>query len=159
VIAIARALRRLCEDIGLPNYVKTSGSSGLHVLVPLGARYSYEQSRTLAELLARCIVKEMPEVATIRRVIEAREGKVYLDFLQNGHGRLLVAPFSVRPLSAAPVSMPLNWGQVNKRLKMTRFTIKTAVPMLAKLKQDPLLAVMDDVPDLAQALERLAERL
>ena len=159
VIAIARALRRLCEDIGLPNYVKTSGSSGLHVLVPLGARYSYEHSRTLAELLARVIVKQMPEIATIQRVIEAREGKVYVDFLQNGHGRLLVAPFSVRPLAAAPVSMPLTWGQVNRRLKMTRFTIKTAVPLLAKLKADPLLGVMADAPDLSLALERLGERL
>ncbi|MEE8306243.1 MAG: non-homologous end-joining DNA ligase, partial [Gammaproteobacteria bacterium] len=159
VIAIARGLRRLCEAIGLPNYVKTSGSSGLHVLVPLGARYSYEQSRTLAELLARCIVKEMPQLATIRRAIDAREGKVYIDFLQNGHGRLLVAPFSVRPLAAAPVSMPLGWGQVNRRLTMTRFTIKTAVPLLAKGKADPLLGVMDDAPDLAAALERLSERL
>jgi len=159
VIAIARELHRLCDDIGLPNFVKTSGSSGLHVLVPLGGRYSYEQSRTLAELLARCLVKNMPNVATIRRAIDAREGKVYIDYLQNGHGRLLAAPFCVRPLAAAPVSMPLSWGQVNRRLRISRFTIKTAPGLMVRAGIDPLLGVMTEPPNLSESLGRLAAKL
>ncbi len=159
VVTIARELHRLCDDIGLPNFVKTSGSSGWHVLVPLGGRYSYEQSRTLAELLARCVVKAMPKIATIRRVIEAREGKVYIDYLQNGHGRLLVAPFCVRPLPGAPVSMPLSWSQVNRRLRLSRFTIKTAPGLMMKAGLDPLLDVMAEPASLSQSLEKLAERL
>ena len=159
VVTIARELHRLCEDIGLPNFVKTSGSSGLHVLLPLGARYSYEQSRTLAELLARCAVKALPDIATIRRVIEAREGKVYVDYLQNGHGRLLVAPFCVRPLPGAPVSMPLAWGQVNRRLSLSRFNIETAPRLMKRAGSDPLSDVMAPSPPLSKVLEKLADRL
>ena len=97
VIKIAKAIHSLCEDIALPSFAKTSGSTGLHVLIPLGHRYTYEQSRTLAELLARVIVKELPDIATIARSLSARDGRVYIDYLQNGHGRLLAAPFSARP--------------------------------------------------------------
>ena len=96
------------------------------MLIPLGARYTYEQSRTLAELLARFTAKSLPEIATIVRAVSDRDGKVYLDYLQNGHGRLLVSPFCVRPLPGAPVSMPLEWPQVNGRLKLERFTIRSA---------------------------------
>ena len=101
VVEIARHIHALCEDVGLTNFVKTSGSTGLHVLIPLGARYTYEQSRTLAELLARFTAKSLPEIATIVRSVSDRDGKVYLDYLQNGHGRLLVSPFCVRPLPRA----------------------------------------------------------
>ncbi len=108
---------RCARTSGCTNFVKTSGSTGLHVLIPLGARYTYEQSRTLAELLARFTAKSLPEIATIVRSVSDRDGKVYLDYLQNGHGRLLVSPFCVRPLPGAPVSMPLEWSQINGRLE------------------------------------------
>jgi bifunctional non-homologous end joining protein LigD len=158
VVAIARHLHELCEDIGLRTFVKTSGSTGLHVLIPLGARYTYEQSRTLAELLARFAVKSLPDIATIVRSVEGRDGKVYLDYLQNGHGRLLVSPFAARPLPGAPVSMPLDWSLVNGRLKLERFTIRTARQWLAK-HGDPLARVLTESCDMLAALQALAERL
>ncbi len=154
VVTIAKHVHELCEAIGLPTYVKTSGSTGLHVLIPLGARYTYEQSRTLAELLARCTASALPEIATIVRAVGERDGKVYLDYLQNGHGRLLVAPFSVRPLPGAPISMPLEWPQVNGRLKLERYTIKTARKRLAA-HGDPLAPVLRDSCDMLAALESL----
>ncbi|NIP80558.1 MAG: DNA ligase, partial [Gemmatimonadetes bacterium] len=95
--------------IELPCYAKTSGSSGIHVLVPLGRQLTYEQSRSLGQLLGRVVVAERPDIATLTRNPERREGKVYVDFVQNGHGRLLVAPFTVRPKPGAPVSAPLRW--------------------------------------------------
>ena len=104
VIQVAQAVHRLCDGIGLPNYVKTSGSSGLHVLIPLGRQCTHEQAKLLGELLAREIVRELPDVATMARVVSQREGKVYVDYLQNGHGKLLVAPFSVRPLAGGGYS-------------------------------------------------------
>ena len=108
-MTIARHLHELCDDVGLANFVKTSGSTGLHVLIPLGARYTYEQSRTLAELLARFTAKSLPDIATIVRAGSATAtARSIVDYLQNGHGRLLVSPFSVRPLPGAPVSMPLD---------------------------------------------------
>jgi len=157
VVRVARAIHRLCDDIGLPHYAKTSGSTGLHVLIPLGARYTHEQSRALAELLANCIVKALPEICTVARHLDAREGKVYIDYLQNGHGRLLVAPFSVRPVPAATVSMPLRWNQVTARLDMHRFNLRTVPALLAKQIEDPMRGVLASAADLPSALARLAE--
>jgi bifunctional non-homologous end joining protein LigD len=159
VVAVARALRELCEEIGLPTYVKTSGSSGLHILVPLGRQVTYEQSRTLGGLLARVVSAELPEIATVTRQVSRRGGKVYLDYVQNGHGRLLVAPFSVRPLPGAPVSMPLEWREVTPKLDIRKFTIRNAPARMKKLRGDPLLAVLDEKPDLMSALEKLHGRL
>jgi bifunctional non-homologous end joining protein LigD len=158
VVEIARHIHALCEDVGLTNFVKTSGSSGLHVLIPLGARYTYEQSRTLAELLARFTAKSLPEIATIVRSVSDREGKVYLDYLQNGHGRLLVSPFCVRPLPRAPVSMPLEWPQINGRLKLERFNIRSARKWL-QTHGDPNAGVLTESTDMLAALEALTRRL
>jgi bifunctional non-homologous end joining protein LigD len=158
VVEIARHLHALCEDVGLTNFIKTSGSTGLHVLIPLGARYTYEQSRTLAELLARFTAKSLPEIATIVRAVSDRDGKVYLDYLQNGHGRLLVSPFCVRPLPGAPVSMPIEWSQVNGRLKLERFTIRSARKWL-QTHGDPLAGVLTEPADMLAALEALTRRL
>ncbi len=158
VVRIARHIHALCRDIGLPTYVKTSGSTGLHVLIPLGARYTYEQSRTLAELLARFTAKALPDIATIVRAVGDREGKVYLDYLQNGHGRLLVGPFSARPLPGAPISMPLEWPQVTSRLKLERFNIRTARARLAK-HGDPLAPVLTETIDMLAAIEALQYEL
>jgi bifunctional non-homologous end joining protein LigD len=130
----------------------------LHVLIPLGAHYTYEQSRTLAELLARFTAKSLPEIATIVRSVSDRDGKVYLDYLQNGHGRLLVSPFCVRPLPAAPVSMPLEWSQINGRLKLERFNIRSARKWL-RTHGDPLAAVLTESTDMLAALEALTRRL
>jgi bifunctional non-homologous end joining protein LigD len=158
VVEIARHLHALCDDVGLPNFVKTSGSTGLHVLIPLGAKYTYEQSRTLAELLARFTAKSLPEIATIVRSVSDREGKVYLDFLQNGHGRLLVAPLCLRPLPAAPVSMPLVWPQVDARLKLERFNIRSARKWL-KRHGDPLLPILSGSVDMLAAIGALTRKL
>src|SRR6185369_4440931 len=117
---------KLTEAIELPTYVKTSGSTGLHVLIPLGGQLTYEQSRTLGELIGRVIVSELPNISTVIRLPNKRGGRVYIDYLQNGHGRLLVSPFCVRPLPTAPVSMPLEWSEINGKLKLERFNIRSA---------------------------------
>ena len=158
VVKVALACRALCDEIGLPTYVKTTGSSGLHVMIPLGRQVTFEQCRTLAGLLARAVATELPDIATIVRQVHKREGKVYLDYGQNGHGLLLVAPFSVRPVPGARVSMPLKWSEVTAKLSLDDYTIKTAPVRMKKLKTDPLRPVLDAVPDLAAALEALSER-
>ena len=158
VVQVAQVTHQLCDQIGLPNLVKTSGSSGLHVLIPLAGQCRYDECRSLGELLARLIVAELPEISTITRQVSRRDGKVYVDYLQNGAGRLLVAPFSVRPLPGAPVSMPLSWNEVDDKLDIRSFTIKNAVERMQELKSDPLRDVLDVVPDLSGALERLGRR-
>ena len=159
VVTVAKAVQALCDDIGLPTGIKTSGSTGLHVLIPLGRQVTYEQSRTLGGLLARVIAAELPEIATVTRQVQKRAGKVYLDYVRNGHGRLLVAPFSVRPLPGAPVSMPLKWSEVTPKLDIKKFTIKTAPTRMKKLVEDPLCPVLELTPDLVHALEQLHDRL
>ncbi len=159
VVTVAKAVKRLCDDIEWPCFIKTSGSTGLHVLLPLARQCTYEQCRQLGGLLARVIATELPDVATITRQVGKRGGRVYLDYVQNGHGRLLVAPFSVRPLPGAPVSMPLEWREVTPKLDIKKFTIKSAPARMKQLRDDPLLPVLDAQPDLVQALERLHGRL
>ena len=159
VVKVARVIRDVCEEIELPTYVKTSGSSGLHVLVPLGHQCDYEQSRQLAHLMARVVVAELPEIATITRTIRDREGRVYVDFLQNRRGQLLVAPFSVRPVPEAAVSTPLRWSEVTRRLDIRKHSIKTVPARMKRLKGgDPFLGVLKERPDLIGALGRLARR-
>jgi bifunctional non-homologous end joining protein LigD len=156
VVRTAIVFRALCEKIGLPSYVKTTGKTGLHILLPLGRQCTYAQSRTLGELLARVALREVADIATITRHVTKRGDKVYLDYLQNRHGQLIVAPFSVRPLPGATVSMPIRWDEVNESLDPRAFTIKTAVQRMERLERDPVVAVLEDKPDLAAVLTKLA---
>jgi bifunctional non-homologous end joining protein LigD len=155
VVEIANKLHDVCEEIGLPSFAKTSGSSGIHVLVPLGRQLTYEQSRSLGQLLASVAVAELPEIATLTRNPDRRDGKVYIDFVQNGHGRLLVAPFTVRPRPGATVSTPVEWREVNNRLTIEAHTIKSVPRRMQRLGEDPLRPVLDLEPDLLGALESL----
>jgi bifunctional non-homologous end joining protein LigD len=159
VVEVALAVRGVCEEIALPAYIKTSGSTGLHVLVPLGRVCTFDQARTLGELLARVVTGRVREIATIERVVGKRGGRVYVDYLQNGHGKLLAAPFSARPVPGALVSTPLAWKEVTKKLDPTRFTLATVPKRMAKLKDDPMAPVVDETPDLPAILQKLAQEL
>jgi bifunctional non-homologous end joining protein LigD len=156
VIRTALVFRELCEKIGMPSYVKTTGKTGLHILLPLGRQVTYAQCRTLGELLCRVVLRELHDIATIVRHVTKRGDKVYLDYLQNRHGQLIVAPYSVRPLPGASVSMPLRWDEVNPSLDPKAFTIKTAVERMEQLGRDPVVEVLNDKPDLGRVLEQLA---
>jgi bifunctional non-homologous end joining protein LigD len=158
VVKVARQLHRILDQLGLPNYVKTSGATGLHVLIPLGADYTHEEARTFARLLGLLAIEAVPDIATLSRPIRAREGKVYIDFGQNGHGRTIVAPFSVRPLPGAPASCPLQWEQVTSRLDPRRFTIKTLLTHLEKTG-DPLAPILAGTIDMATVIARIEARL
>ena len=155
VVRIARFLKELCDEIELPSFVKTSGSTGLHVLVPLGRQFTYEQSRSIGQLLALMAVRELDGIATVARLPSQREGKVYVDYLQNGHGRLIVAPYCVRPLPGAPVSTPLDWAEVDAGLSIADHTIRT-VPERMAVRADPMREVLELRPDLGHSLGRLA---
>lgn len=158
-VAIARSIHAIADAIALPHFIKTSGSEGLHVLIPLGGRMTFQQARQLAEAIGRVVVAELPDIATLERQPRKRAGKVYIDTLQNGHGKLLVAPFSVRALPGAPVSMPLRWSEVNARLDPRRFTLRNAVARMRRLGDDPLRQVLGPAPEFSAALGRLSERL
>ena len=154
VVRVARALGRILDDLDVTAFVKTSGATGLHILIPLGALYTWEETRTFARLLATLGVEAEPEISTITRQIRARDGKVYIDWLQNVQGQTIAAPFSVRPLPGAPVSCPLRWDEVTSRLDPRAFTIATVPARFAKMK-DPMAPALREAVDIARALARL----
>ncbi|MEE9282008.1 MAG: DNA ligase D [Myxococcota bacterium] len=158
VVEIARHIHRLLSELGAPHFAKTSGQDGLHVLLPLGGSLDHSEARVLGEVLARAVCVDLPEIATIARPLAARGDRVYVDFLQNGRGKLIAAPFSVRPRVHAPVSMPLTWAQVSARLDPTRWALKTA-PRRLRQKGDPLRPLLDESVDVEALLSALAERL
>ncbi len=158
VVAIARHIHALLDELRAAHFVKTSGQDGLHVLVPLGRSLDHDDARRLAEVLARVVCADLPEIATITRPVAARGERVYVDYLQNGRGKLIAGPFSVRPRPHAPVSMPLEWKQVNARLDPTKFNIETAPPRLKK-SGDPFAGVLGPGVDAVALLGALAERL
>jgi bifunctional non-homologous end joining protein LigD len=158
VVEIARHLHRWLEAQGAAHFVKTSGQDGLHVLLPLGGQLTHDEARGLGEAIARTVVAELPEIATVTRPVAARGDKVYVDFLQNGRGKLIAAPFSVRPRPGAPVSMPLPWTSITKRLRPERFTIESAFARLEK-QGDPFRGVLGPGIDAVRLLEGLSRRL
>ncbi|MEM6994256.1 MAG: DNA ligase D [Myxococcota bacterium] len=159
VVQIALHIHALTEEIGMPAYIKTSGSTGLHVVMPMGGQCTYEQCRMFAEILARVVADELPKIATVERSMKARRGRVYIDFGQNGHGRLLVSPFSVRPKPGAPVSTPLTWDQVVPTLNHQAFTIANVPRLMAAYDEDPFAPVLGPAPDLQSVLAKLVPRL
>ena len=158
VVAIARVIEELLAQIGLPGFLKTSGASGLHILLPLARQLTHAQARTLGELLARVVVVRRGDIATIARVVRQRDSKVYVDFMQNGHGQLLVAPFSARAEVAASVSMPIEWSELDDGLRNANHRITNAIERLRRLG-DPMAPLLEATPDLDRALGLLGERL
>jgi bifunctional non-homologous end joining protein LigD len=159
VVAVAQAIRTLCDGIGLPTFAKTTGSTGLHVLVPLGGELTYDESKALAELISRVVVRDLAEVATSSRTSASRTGRVYVGYLQNAPGGLFPAPLSVLPLLGAPVSTPLEWGEVKPSLDPRSLTVTTVPGRLGRLRKDPWASVLGTTPDLGHALARLAAKL
>jgi bifunctional non-homologous end joining protein LigD len=155
---VARHIHKLLDDLEATHFIKTSGQDGLHVMLPLGAQLGHREATMLAEVLARVVVADLPEIATIARPVAARGDKVYVDFLQNGRGKLIAAPFSVRPRAKAPVSTPLTWGQVTVRLDPARWTIRTTLKRMRK-NGDPMRKILGDPVDVDALLGALAERL
>ena len=156
VVTLAQGVGALCKKIGLPAYPKTSGATGIHILIPLGEQLNYEQVRMLGTLIARVVIVDYPELATTERVISRRDGKVYFDILQNAHGQLMVSPYCVRPRPGAPVSTPLLWSEVTQELSPADYTIRTVPKRLQRLGADPMLPVLTEKPDLLVVLQKLA---
>lgn len=156
VIKTAQVAHEILSNAYIDSYCKTSGSTGLHIYIPLHAKYDYEQSKEFARLLVTLMQKEMPKFTSIERMTSKRKGKIYLDFLQNRPQATLAAPYSVRPKPGATVSMPLHWDEVKKGLKMTDFTLKNAIPML-KERGDIFKAVLGKGIDMKLAIKKLEE--
>ena len=127
VILTAQTIKEVLDNIGADAYCKTSGATGMHIYIPLGAKYSYEQSKEFGRVLVTIVQSQLPTFTSIERIVQNRNGKMYLDFLQNRPQATLAAPYSLRPKPGATVSMPLHWEEVKKGLKIQQFNIFNAV--------------------------------
>ena len=133
VAALAREVARIAEGCGLIVALKTSGASGIHIVLPLPPRTSYEASATLALLLAEATVAMNPDRATVERSVKARpKGSIYVDALQNARGKSVVAPYSVRARPTASVSAPLRMSELTSRLRIDAFTVDTMPARLTR---------------------------
>jgi bifunctional non-homologous end joining protein LigD len=134
VATLAREVARIAEACGLTVAIKTSGASGIHIVLPLPARTTYETSAVLAEKLAAAVVAANPDVATIERGVKARpKGSIYVDALQNARGKSMAAPYSVRAKATASVSAPLQPRELTSRLRIDAFTVRTMPARIARV--------------------------
>ena len=155
VCRLAIKVKEILDQLGLNGYPKTSGSKGLHIIVPLDPSHDYPSVRRFAEVIGRLAVHGMEDVATLERSMEKRKGKIYIDYLQNGFGKTVVSPYCLRPLPGAPVSTPLTWNEVSSNIRPRAFNIRSVFRRL-KSKGDLFRPVLEDKQSLRQALQNLA---
>ncbi len=154
VIDVAKEVKKVCDELGIPSYPKTSGATGIHVYVPMGAKYDYEAVKEFAHLIVTMVNKRMPKVTTLERSLKKRPKGVYLDYLQNRRGQTLACVYSLRPKPGAPVSTPLKWTELKHGLKPTDFNIKNIEKRLKKVG-DLWKPVMGNGVDMKKVLGRL----
>nr|WP_315085919.1 DNA ligase D [uncultured Chryseobacterium sp.] len=157
VIEAAQVTKQILDDMGIESFCKTSGSTGLHIYIPLGNKYTYEQSKEFARVIVTLVHRELPDYTSLERAIKDRKGRMYLDFLQNRPHATIASVYSVRPKPGATVSMPLHWHEVKKGLKMSDFHIFNAMHRLAS-EGDIFKPVLGKGIDLKAAIERYSTK-
>lgn len=123
VIDTALIIKEILDKAGATSYCKTSGATGLHVYVPLGAAYDYDQARSFAEIIATLTQSRLPKTTTLERSLSKRNDRIYIDYLQNKRGQTLSSVYSLRPVPGASVSTPLEWHEVKHGLHPSQFNI------------------------------------
>lgn len=154
VIETALAVREVLENLDIPSYPKISGATGMHIYIPLGAQYTYEQCRQFAELLCMKVHEKVPDTTSLVRDPKQRQGLVYLDYLQNRKGQTLASVYSVRAKPGATVSTPLEWSEVTKKLHPSQFTIKN-MPARIQKKGDLFKGVLGKGIDILDVIKRI----
>ena len=156
IVEAAQLIRQKLDLLELEGYPKTTGGHGMHIYVPVEPVYTYEQTRAFAEILARWVAEERPDLFTTPRPVARRDkGKVYFDYLQNAYGKTISAPYVLRAHPGAPVATPLAWHEVAPGLVPTRFHMRNALDRFASVG-DLFRPVLDSPQRLEPALEQLA---
>lgn len=156
VIEAAIATKEVLDRAGAISFCKTSGASGLHVYVPTGKKYSYDQVKDFAFLVCMLVNEKLPKITTLERSLSKRsKSQIYMDYLQNRRGQTIASVYSVRPKPGATVSTPLEWKEVKKGLHPSSFTIHTIAQRL-KEKGDLFAGLLNNTIDLNSCLEKLA---
>lgn len=156
VITVAQAAKEVLDMAKIKGFCKTSGSSGLHIYIPLNAKYTYEEARDFTKLLCYFIEQKVPKLTSMVRAVKDRKGKIYLDYLQNRRGQTIASAYCVRPKPGAPVSAPLEWEEVKTGLKILDFNIKNMQARVQE-KGELFAEVLSQETDLMAAIQRLEE--
>src|ERR1700748_2683681 len=153
VVEAARITKDVLDAIDVPGYPKTSGSTGMHIYIPLAGKYTYQQSQLFANIIFKLVHKQIPDYTSLERSIAARNGKMYLDFLQNRPGATIAGPYSLRPKPGATVSTPLSWDEVKPGLTIQHFNIHNA---MARFREtgDLFKGVLGEGIDLEKTLKK-----
>lgn len=159
VCSMALYLKALMDGLGLTAFAKTSGSRGIHIYVPLKPAYDFTQGLAFAELVGAYAASKRPDAFTVERSIKSRpKGRIYLDCMQNSHGKSVASVYSVREKPGAPVSAALEWPELKKRFSLTDFNIKTMPKRLGK-KGDLFAGVLGKGNAIEGALRKLGKML
>jgi bifunctional non-homologous end joining protein LigD len=154
---IALEIKAMLDEVGLKGYPKTSGSTGIHIYVPIKPEYSYQEIVPFAKRLATMVAERNPKDATVRRMTHDRKSnQVYIDYLQNMEGKSLASAYSVREKPHATVSAPLEWSEITKKLTLEQFTKKTMPSRIAK-KGDLFVDVLKKRQGLSTAMKKIGK--
>jgi len=157
VIETALQVNEVLKSIKVEGYCKTSGSTGIHVYVPMGGKYDFDQVKDFAHILMKKVQEKLPEITTLERSLQKRDDKkIYLDYLQNRTGQTLASAYSLRPKEGASVSMPLEWDELKPGLRPTDFNIHNALERI-KERGDLFKPVLSKGIDMMKALEMLQD--
>ncbi|MFD2593957.1 DNA ligase D [Sphingobacterium griseoflavum] len=151
VVSVANTAHDILMDVGVRSYVKTSGSTGLHIYIYLAQKYTFEVVRDFIQMLAELLHEEHAQVTSLERSPIKRKKKIYLDYMQNKRAQTIVAPYSVRPKAFATVSTPLDWSEVNEDLSIQQFTMASVLARVAA-REDPWATIFDEPADLKKAI-------
>ncbi|TZG00220.1 DNA ligase D (plasmid) [Chryseobacterium panacisoli] len=155
VIETALQVNEVLKTIKIKGYCKTSGSTGIHIYITMGAHYDFDQVKDFAHILMKQVNDRLPKITTLERSLQKRDNKkIYLDYLQNRTGQTLASAYSLRPKQGASVSMPLDWNELKPGLKPTDFNINNALERI-KEKGDLFKPVLGKGIDMMKALELL----
>ena len=155
VIETANVIHDILERAGATSFPKTSGATGLHIYVPLSAKYTYEQAKNFAHIVATLAQAELPDFTSLERSLSKRgKNKIYIDYLQNRIGQTLAAPYSLRPKHSATVSTPLEWDEVRPGLLPSDFTIENIMDRI-KEKGDLFAGVLKKGIDMRKCIRNL----
>lgn len=155
VIQTAQMVKQVLDQLGIKGYPKTSGSTGIHIYIPLAARYTYDECQLFGKLIATHVQEQLPKFTSIERLTSKRKGKIYIDYLQNRPKATLAAAYSLRPKPGATVSMPLDWEEVKKGLQLQHFTIANSIERVNRAG-DLFKPVLGKGVNIGKALKQLA---
>ena len=155
VIETALQVNEVLQSVKIKGYCKTSGSTGIHIYIPMGGKYDFDQVKDFAHILMKQVHEKLPEITTLERSLQKRDSnKIYLDYLQNRTGQTLASAYSLRPKQGASVSMPLDWDELKPGLLPTDYNIENALERI-KEKGDLFKPVLGKGIDMMKALELL----